>query len=121
MSNKPIHAEIVRADQIRVGDRILRSGKIILIAIVERDLGDDTHAFKTYKWPDETWRGKPSDFVARILPEPVEVRELWRAECHGMTYEGDKQQCREWIRMLGYVSTLEEITEIVKIREEVQS
>lgn len=128
MSDKLIHSEIVRASDLKVGDMILhlRQGcyRFRIDEIKHHEDGSAT------AWEDRSQPGGTTEEiygffpreaeVARILPKPVEVRDFWRAECHTMTKEGDEKACREWIREMGYASTLEEITEIVKHREEVQ-
>jgi hypothetical protein len=123
----------VRASELKVGDIIpFRESCFEIQQIVELPpdhKGEKRLQFLLDSFLDYTFMS-PYAVVARLLPgmllcpefcNAVEVREFWRAECHGMTKEGTEQECRDWIRNMGYAGTLEELTEIVKCREEVQS
>lgn len=83
MSDKPIQAEVVRADQIRPGDRIVFEGDIRAVEKFEE--GENTVCVE-FDGDEYTEFLAAWCLVARILPEPtlraedlpVEVREFWR-------------------------------------------
>ena len=71
-------AEIVRADQIKVGDRLRHRGCTINVCesypLVMEDTGRKKQAIR-YRGSGNgftTWRTDPEAEVARILPEPAE-------------------------------------------------
>jgi hypothetical protein len=79
MSDKPIHAEVVRADQIRVGDRIVWCDVRVDVKTIERgDYYGNGERIQFNALCVDNLFVKPSATVARILPEPVEVRGFWR-------------------------------------------
>jgi hypothetical protein len=77
VSDKPIHAEVVRADQIRVGDQIrgkMPQGNIDVTRVQEIH---GTGFIDIYQG-DTIYRWLKTDEVARVPPPPVEVRDFWR-------------------------------------------
>jgi hypothetical protein len=125
VSDKPIPAEVVRADQIRVGDRILCFGAVrTAISISHDDPECVLIAFAGLL------NGEEQDFpkdapVARVQPEPVEVRDQWLVEYfeNGMQFfvpAIDRDHAFEVAKTLkGGVSVLCERLSIIS-REEVQ-
>ena len=72
MSDKPIHAEIVTADQIKVGDRIAYRGYkgVVHEWRPERDTENKILFYDC--GIEKAWTSVfPWEFIARILPEPV--------------------------------------------------
>jgi hypothetical protein len=59
--------------------------------------------------------------VARILPDPVEEREKWRATCGHVTTYGSEIQVRTWADWQNGPVTIEHVRETVLSREEVKS
>ena len=116
MSDKPIHADIVRADQIRVGEKyaILTTGKAPLVSL------DDSVPLWTCGDKNEPgWI--PGQIVTRILPDPVEVRDFWRATCNQVTTYGSEIQVRAWTDAQKFQRvTIEHVRETILSREEVQ-
>ena len=135
MSDKPIHAEIVRADQVKVGDSFMGFQCVYKIKRIDVIHGCGTREFVTgngtkYVIFDD-------DLIVRILPEPVEVREFWRATANaaddagdqtygGLSWEADTEDEANGIaeRMLKRrgieTADIEEVTEIIKSRKVVK-
>jgi hypothetical protein len=81
MSDKPILAEIVRADQIRVGDRIVWCDARVEVKTIERgDYYGNGERIQFNALGVDNLLVKPSATVARTIPEPVEVRDQWLVE-----------------------------------------
>jgi hypothetical protein len=78
VSDKPIHAEIVRADQVKVGDTVLLWGQPLKILSIKAESGLIHTEYKDSDGEIHSVRFGLEGRVARILPEPVEVREYWR-------------------------------------------
>lgn len=77
MSDKPMLAEIVRADQIKVGDRIVWCDESLRVKTIERgEYYGNGERIQFNALDVDNLLIKPSARVARILPEPVEAREL---------------------------------------------
>ena len=127
MSDKPIPAEIVRASDLKPGDHFTYIDCLIMADAVTHFhdsqcvrvdfhiAGVSQHAF----WSETA-------FVARILPEPVEVRDQWLVEYfeNGMQFfvpATDRDHAFEVAKTLkGGVSVLCERQSVIS-REEVQS
>jgi hypothetical protein len=76
VSDERIFAEVVRADQIKVGDRVAWFDKVVTVKTIERH-GDRIELIYEERACVPALK---SEFVVRILPPPVEVRDLWRAK-----------------------------------------
>jgi hypothetical protein len=125
VSDKPISAEVVRADQIRVRDRIVNQGKEYAIELVEEFEDEYGVAWISTKFTTLSdfnhFEFHAGSLVARILPEPVEVRESWRATCNQVTTYGSEIQARAWASAQKYQRvTIEHVRETIISREEVQ-
>ena len=129
MSDKPIQAEIVRASDLNPGDRFTYIDCLIMADAVTHFhdsqcvrvdfhiAGVSQHAF----WSETA-------FVARILPEPVEVREFWRAVHEDLDGERFGEECETREDAIGDGANLrvdsfeiEHVRETILIREEVKS
>lgn len=80
-----MNAEIVRADEIKVGDRVRHRGNTIEVyesySVKMQDSGREKQAIRYRHVNGEyfvTWYTNIATEVARILPEPVEVRDYWQ-------------------------------------------
>jgi|LakMenE01Jun11ns_1017448.scaffolds.fasta_scaffold9580375_1 hypothetical protein len=127
MSDKPIHAEVVRADQIRVGDRIILWGSVfktvsvtVIECVVITECIEDDGVIRVS-------RHSPKSFVARILPMPVEVREFWRAVHDDIDGEVFGKPCDDREGALADAEStrngdcaIEHVRETILSREEVQ-
>lgn len=87
MSDKPIPSETVEARHINVGDRISWTSRIWTVKSISLDTYEDgrggTFAPGFVFVLDDDGKDKPilfgkNELVARILPDPLEVREFWR-------------------------------------------
>ena len=143
MSDKPIPAEVVRADQIRVGDRLRHRRYTITVDETYPLKMVDTGSIKQiirYRHPDGlasvSWRAFPDTEVYRVLPEPVEVRDFWRATVHAgedgdQVYDdlawncNSREECIETAaktckNVRQESATIEHVRETIISREEVQ-
>lgn len=75
MSDEPIPMEGVRAYQIRVGDRIFEEGEVLTVKRVDFAHDGFIRIESECGW---SFLGDSKTRLARVLPEPVEVREFWR-------------------------------------------
>jgi len=112
-------AEIVWADQIKAGDQIQWFNSIYRIERIDvihgcgmREIHLESGT-KLVKFD--------ADFVARILPDPVEEREEWRATCGHVTTYGSEIQVRTWADWQNGPVTIEHVRETVLSREEVKN
>jgi len=129
MSDKPIHAEIVQADDIKAGEKyaILTTGRAPLI---EKDGVVPLWTRGAENEPG--W--VPKMIVARILPDPVEVREFWRVTRTSpageewiddlIDRESAVREAREYLKAWkdrpGHTATIENVIETIMSREEVK-
>lgn len=119
MSDERIFAEVVRADRIKVGEKyvILTTGKVPLCSL------DDAVPLYTRGSQDEPGC-IPGQIVARILPPPVEVRDLWRVKY--MNLEGHPDEDYELLKdaigaMEGVKAKIIPLRAVIMRREEGES
>jgi hypothetical protein len=112
-------AEIVRADEIRVGDKIVWCDAAVDVKTIDSGYYHGVERIQFNALCVDNLLIKPSAKVARILPEPVEVREFWEATSCSVATEGTEQECRNWIK--GRSGVIEHVRITVLSREEVKN
>lgn len=111
-------ATIIRADEVKAGNRILFAKQILKVTEIF-PLGGRTAVWIEF----EEHIGKDfgrTELVARIDPEPVEEREKWRATCGHVRCYGSEIQMRHWADAQKDPVAIEHVRETVLSREEIK-
>lgn len=85
-------AEIVRADEIKAGDRIFEreTGEIQKIeSIYESSILRGWLIFRCDQ-PGPSYEHRPASLVCRVVPEPTEEREFWQVVNCGVRLDGER-------------------------------